>query len=325
MSLFQPDTMAGTRHQPNGVVIAFGLALVVAIIVLAFAWPGVAADPRNVPVAIVGPDEQATQLVTMIEGNGNGAIELTQLSDREAAIEAIEKREYYGAIIIGQSPEVLIATAANPAVAQMLTGIVSQLQAQSEEAVPAVTTTDVVPFLEDDPRGSGMAAATLPLVLGGILGGVAISLSIRGKREQILSLLTYVVSAGAAITLVMQGLFGVLAGYWWLNALVFAGCLLAIAATIVGAVAVVGRGGVALGPVVFLLFANPIAGVSVPKEFLPSPWGEIGQWFPPGAGATLLRSVSYFPEASTLFPWLVLTGWIVAGFALMMIGSRKVS
>ena len=51
----------------------------------------------------------------------------------------------------------------------------------------------------------------------------------------------------------------------------------------------------------FILFAVPLASAATPVEFLLEPWGAVGQWFPPGAGATLLRELSYFPAADTAF------------------------
>lgn len=57
----------------------------------------------------------------------------------------------------------------------------------------------------------------------------------------------------------------------------------------------------------------------MPVEFLFSPWGTIGQWFPPGAGATLLKELSYFHDASTTFSWAVLTRWAAVGVLLTAI------
>ena len=121
----------------------------------------------------------------------------------------------------------------------------------------------------------------------------------------------------------MQGWFGVLQGDYLVNALAFTLAFLSIGAPIVGFAALVGTPGVALGPVVFLLFANPISSAGAPVEFLPEPWGAIGQWFPPGAAATLIRELSYFPEADKLFPWLVLAGWAAAGVLLGMLGHFR--
>jgi hypothetical protein len=72
-----------------------------------------------------------------------------------------------------------------------------------------------------------------------------------------------------------------------------------------------------------LLVANPISAAALPKEFLLEPWGAIGQWFPPGAAATLMRELSYFPAADMLFPWLVLTAWAVGGILLSLVGHFR--
>ena len=85
----------------------------------------------------------------------------------------------------------------------------------------------------------------------------------------------------------------------------------------------VGPPGIAIGAIVTMLIANPIAGAAAPPQFLPEPWGEVGQFFVPGASATLLRSVAYFPEAATLTQWLVLGAWLVGGVLLAMIGHFR--
>ena len=97
-------------------------------------------------------------------------------------------------------------------------------------------------------------------------------------------------------------LIGALQGDFWVNSAAIALALTAIAAPILGFVALIGRAGIALGVLTFLLFANPISAAAIPVEFLPVPWGAIGQWFPPGAAATLLRDLSYFPAADATFP-----------------------
>lgn len=304
---------------------ALGLALAafVTIIVLAFSWSSITADPRDIPVSVTGPQAAVEQLQQALEAQDVEALALTVVDDRDAAVRNIERRESYGAIVLGPEPEVVVASAANPSVSQLLSGLAGQLQAQlahqaaaAGHPAPTVAVTDVVPLLETDPRGSGMVAAAFPLVLGGMLGGIAISLGVHGARRRVVALLVYAAAAGLAVAGVMQGWFQVLAGDYLLNAAAFALCLLAIGASIVGAATLIGRAGIAVGPIVFLLFANPIASAAAPKEFLPGAWGAVGQWFPPGAGATLIRDLSYFPEAPTAFPWLVLAVWSGAGLLL---------
>ncbi|MCL2468162.1 MAG: ABC transporter permease [Micrococcales bacterium] len=338
------------KEPPVHLGIGVALALVVAFIVLAFSWPAVTADPRNVPLVITGSDQaQVAAIAAMLENNLDGAVSITTVKDAQAATRAIEQRDAYGAVVLGAEPTVLKATAASPAVAPMLDRIhevLPQLIVAStmpggtpppdqvgvpnqgppaQVDLPEVAIVDVVPLLDDDPRGMGLAAATLPLVLGGLVGGVAISLVVSGTLRRVMALVVYAITAGLAITALLQTWFGVLGGAYLANAAVFATCLLAIGATIVGCASLLGRPGIPIGPVVFLLLANPIAGVTMPPEFLPTPWGTVGQLFPPGAGATLVRSFSYFPDASTLGPWLVLATWIVFGFALAALAHLRES
>jgi hypothetical protein len=324
-------------HSPWARVVGLGVALaaVVAIIVLAFSWPGVTSDPKNLPLVVVGPDAQVTQLEAALDERAEGLFDVSTADDRDAAVAAIEHRDAYGAIVLGESPEVLTASAASPVVAQQLAAFAGALQAQIQAAVAAqvpdgvtpptvtVAVTDVVPLADADPRGTGLISAAFPLVLGGMIGGIALTLALVGAVRRVVALGIYAVVGGLVLAGILQGWFGVLQGSFLLNSAVFATALLAIGAPIVGFAALVGRPGIAIGPVLFLLIANPISSAAQPIEFLPEPWGAVGQWFPPGAGATLLRDASYFPAADTTFPWLVLAGWAALGILLAIAGHFR--
>jgi hypothetical protein len=376
-----PGTTSPVRHHVEGrpphtpIARVLGaatlMAAIVAVIVLAFSWPSVTSEPKNLPVAVSGPDASVAQVEAAVDERAEGAIALERVDDRDAAVTAIERREAYGAIVLGDSPtdapEVLIATAANAAVAQTLTGLAAQLQAQidaqvdaqvqsaleqaaatiqalaSGQAPPAgqappgagapgaapeipeitVEVTDIVPFADSDPRGTGLVAAIFPLVLGGMAGGIALTFLVIGAARRVLAVVVYSSLAGLVLTGILQGWYGALQGDFWLNAGAIALALAAIAAPITGLVAVMGRPGIALGAVTFMLVANPISAAAVPVEFLPEPWGAVGQWFPPGAAATLLRDLSYFPDADTTFPWLVLAAWAAGGILLSLIGHFR--
>lgn len=47
----------------------------------------------------------------------------------------------------------------------------------------------------------------------------------------------------------------------------------------------------------------------------------IGQWLPPGAGASLLRSVSFFDGAAASGPALTLAWWAALGLGAVLLGS----
>ena len=318
--------------------IGIGLAAIVAVLVLAFSWPSVTAEPHDLPIAVTGPEQAVDAATAAVDEAQPGAIAFTEADDRAAAVEAIEAREVYGAIVLGAEPEVLTSSASSAVVAQLLGGVAGTLEegvntqaaaaaaAAGAPTAPAhieVAVTDVVPLADSDPRGTGLTAALFPLVLGGMLGGIAISLAVIGALRRVYAVLLYSALGGLVLTSILQGWFGALQGDFWVNAAAIALALAAIAAPVTGFVALIGRAGIALGPVVMLLIANPMSGAAMPKEFLPVPWGAVGQWFPPGAAATLVRELSYFPAADMGFPWLVLAAWAGGGVLLSVLGHFR--
>lgn len=183
--------------------------------------------------------------------------------------------------------------------------------------------TDIVPLISTDLRGVGLNAAALPLVFGGLIGGIGITFAVSGAWRRVLALFVYAIVGGLAIAGIMQGWLGFLGGSYWANAGAFGLTLFAMGATIVGFASLLGRVGVAVGPVLFMLIGNPISGAAFPKEFIPVPWGTVGQFLPPGAGISLLRDTSYFHDANPAFPILVLCGWAAFGLILTVVGHFR--
>lgn len=315
------------------IVAGIGLAAVLSIIVLAFLWPTATAAVKNLPLGVVGPSAVTGQLQDALESKSPGAFEFHNYADRGAAVDAIEHRGIYGAIVLGSAPEVLESSAASPVVAQLLSAIAPALQAQltaaaQAQGIPAgspivVTVTDVVPLASTDPRGTALAASSFPLVLGGMIGGIAISIMVVGVWRRVAAVLVYSVVGSLGLVGILQGLFGALQGNYWVNCAGVALALLSIAGVIVGFVSLLGRPGIAVGPIVYLLIANPISSAAQPWQLLAEPWGAVGQWFPPGAAATLLRDLSYFPKADASFPWLVLAAWAVGGLLVALLGHFR--
>ena len=336
---------------------AYGIAasLVVAVLIMAFVWPAATSKPQNLPVGVSGPADRVAALEEALEAQEADPFTLVDVSSRDDAVAGIEARELYGAILL-DGPEVLTATAASPAAAQALRGVATQLQAQLSAAVqdallaqvqalgtalatgqppavtppqgegadiPAVTVTDVVPLADSDPTGAGLAAAAFPLTLGGMLGGILLSLLIAGAVRRIAGLVVFGIVAGALAALIMQTWFGLLQGVWLLNAAALGLGMSATAAFIIGMNAVFGRPGLGIAAIVTVLIANPISAAAVPMQFLPEPWGAIGQFFVPGAASNLLRSLSYFPDAVTTMQWTILACWFVGGVTLALVGHFR--
>jgi hypothetical protein len=205
-------------------------------------------------------------------------------------------------------------------VASLLTQAAGQLA--EGRTVPV---TDVVPTDPDDPRGAGFGAGFLPLVMVGLLAGVALALAVRGRWARLTGLVAFAVLAGLVGAAVLQFWLGVLSGTYLLNAAVIGLFSLAVAGTMTGLAAALGAPGIGLGAVVVFLIGNALSAVSAAPELLPQPWGEVGQWLPAGAGATLLRSVAYFDGAGGAAALAVLSAYAIGGLLLVFVGRAKLS
>jgi len=84
----------------------------------------------------------------------------------------------------------------------------------------------------------------------------------------------------------------------------------------------IGAGGLGLGVVLMIFVGNPFSGATSAPELLPAPAGAIGQWLPPGAGASLLRSTAYFGGQGAAGHLIVLAAWIAAGLAAILAGHH---
>lgn len=294
------------------------VATLLALLVTAFAWPALNAAPRGVDLGVVAPAPVAVQVEGALTRNaGPEAFDITVLPDRAAAEQAIRDRDVYGALVLGPTGgQALVASAASPAVAQALTQLANGIPAQVGGPLPV---TDVVPLPVDDPRGVGLAAGLLPLVIGGLALGVTTALRVRGTAARVTSLGLGALAGGLVVVGLLQGWLGSLDGPFWTTSLVAALLVLAIAAAVAGLHRVIGLGGVALGALLMVALGNPLSGVSSAPEMLPAGWGALGQWLPPGAGVTALRGVAFFDGAGSGMPLLVLGGWALLGLVLLVL------
>lgn len=307
------------RRQLPLVAVVTLLTALLTVLLIAFAWPAARSEPHDLPLVVAGPEQAVAQVKGGLEQAMPGGFEVTAVPDRAAAVQAIEDRDAYGAIVLDQQqPEMLIASAGSPAVAQVLTQMSTRL---SPENPPKVT--DVVPLPAEDPRGAGLAAGALPLVLGGIAAaGVLIQL-VRSGVKRMVGALTFAVTGGLALTAILQYWLGSLEGSYWANSGVIAAGIAAVSLTLLGLEWLLGTAGLGLGAAVMMLLGNPLSGLTSAPEMLPGGWGALGQLLPPGAAGTALRSVSFFDGAGAGQAFVVLSCWFVAGLLLCGLGALR--
>ncbi|KOG38608.1 ABC transporter permease [Streptomyces resistomycificus] len=320
------STPSATRAEPRPthphgrrmVAVVVMAPLLAALALWAFAWPAARTAPRDLPLGVAGPATATSQLEQRLARH-EGAFEIHRYADAAAARDAVEDRTVYGAIVVSaQGSELLTASAASPFVAQLLQQTVT---AQAGETGAQVRTVDVVPAPEADPRGSALNGSVLPLALAGIAAGSAVTLAgLRGLRA-VGALAGAAALVGLAAAAISHSWLDALTGNWWAEAGAFALSTLAVSAAVAGLAALLGQAGIAIAAGTVMLIGNPFSGAATAPQMLPEPVGTIGQWLPPGAGTTLLRSVSFFDGAAATGPLLTLTWWAVLGLGAVLLGN----
>ncbi len=317
---------ASPVHEPPAAIRATGVIVVLtvalAVVAIAFALPAARSKPHDLPIGAAGPQAASGQIADLLEQHAPGAFEITYYPGEAALRDAIRNRDVYGGISFGPDGRaLLVATGGSPTVAQMLTQIGNGI---SQQAGVPLRTEDLAPPTADDPRGAGLAASALPITLAGLLPAIALVLLL--KREVWTRFAAAVVFAGVAgitIASLLRYVFGSIDQNLWGVAAGLTLGVLAAGLAMLGLGSLFGRVGLALGALLALLLGNPLSGLNSAPEMLPSGWGELGQWLPQGANATLLRSTAFFDGAGATMPIVVLTCWTLAGAALIVIAARR--
>ncbi|QXJ26902.1 hypothetical protein AGRA3207_006475 [Actinomadura graeca] len=304
--------------------------------ITAFAWPSARLGPHDVPIVVTGP--QAAAVAERLDRARPGAFDIETRQDEAAARAALTDREAYGAIVTTPAgARVLTASAASPMVAQQL-GQLAQTMAQEQGAPaqegpagsaparsgapssaqsPSAAVQDVVAADPDDPRGAGFGALVLPLIMSGIAASVLLTFAIPVRAWRAAGMVMFALLGGFGAAGIAQGWLSLLPGSYLTLAGVMTLSILAVAGTVAGLGAFAGRAGIAAGALLMLLVGNPLSAASSAPELLPQPWGGLGQFLPPGAAVTLLRSTAFFDGAGAAAPLTVLLAWAAAGFALL--------
>ena len=311
------------------VIVAVALPLMIVLAVLAFAWPNARLAPRSLPVGIVGTSPASQQAVAALTRAEPGGFSFSLYADQAAARHAIEDRDVYGALQITPARvTVLEASAASPTVAQLLTSTGQQLDrraAAAHRARPApVSVVDVVPISPSDPRGLVLSSSLLPLTICSIIMAAAVALLLRFRPawRQILALLVVSATAGLGAILITEGFLGALPHDNGTSWAALALTVLAVSAPAAGLTALIGPPGLGLGAALMIFIGNPFSGVTSAPQLLPTAVSHIGQWLPPGAGASLLRSTAYFGGRGAGGHLTVLIVWILFGLAAIVAGHH---
>lgn len=325
-ALSQSTTDASSTHEAPEVLRATGaviaLAAVLALIAIAFALPAAKSKPHDVPIGAVGAPAASGQVADMLDHSAPGAFALTIYPNEAALRDAIRDRNVYGGVVVEpEGRKLLTATGASPAIAQLLTQFGNGMARQT--GVP-LHTEDLAPPPAGDPRGTGLAAAALPVTLAGFLPVVALTLVVRRDvRIRIAATAAFAGVAGVTIAAVMRYALGSIDQNFWAVAGGLTLGALAAGLVVLGLSELFGRIGLVGGALLALLVGNPLSGLNSAPELLPGGWGQLGQFLPQGANATLLRSTAFFDGAGAGTAIAVLTCWAVLGSLIIVIALQR--
>lgn len=301
--------------------VAVGLTAALVAIALCFGLPATSGGAHDLDIGIVGSTAAVQQIEANVEHAAPGDYAFTRYDSEVALRDAIKQRDALGGIVAGPAgPNVLIASAAGTPVAQSLRGLAFGMAKSTGHEVPVE---DVVPYSDDDPLGSGITSASLPLIFAGILPAFALAHLFRRRDLRIGGAIIVSMLAGLAFAWLFKYGYGTVDGSYWELAGGLALGMAAISLPALGLEAMFGALGLAATSATMVLIGNPLSGLTSAPEWLPAPWGAIGQLLPPGATGTVLRSTGFFDGNGALPGLLVLAGWAVIGAVLCRVASRR--
>ena len=325
-----PVTAGAAHHSDPGptpwqhlVGMAFGLTAALCVLVIAFVWPATSMAPHEVPIVVAGPPAAAEQVQATLDSAHPGAFDVTGVADEAAARAAIGDRDAYGAIVFGQpahGADGIRRVAARRAAAQPDRDRVWPGRNHGTGRLGGGRRRRCRPAIR---VGSGWRRWRCRWSWAVIAVGVAMARAVRGVSRSVIGTVGVASLAGLALAGIAHGWFGVLDGNYWAEAGTIALGIGSVALALIGLNAVLGVRGIALGGAVIMLLGNPLSGITSAPEMLPTPWGQLGQWLPPGAAGSLLRSVSFFGGAGGWGPFWILVGYAVGGVLLAWAAARR--
>lgn len=239
----------------------------------------------------------------------NLSLKVTQYPNEQAAKDAIDRAEIYGALIPGQTSNTLLVVPTLSDVAPLDLAASFEVAAKKLGQPLSVQQYAPHPLAKKDPFGLVESLMLVPLLVGGYMASTMLR-TVTGSatgRRRLTALLGFSVVAGLAVNLVV-GLW--MRGYplekFWIVWPVLS--LIVAVVALVAAVLqkLLGAAGTLVTVIVVMLFGNPSSGGANGVPYLPAFWRDIGPFLPPRNAYILLRNTIYFDGHGTTQALVVL-------------------
>lgn len=313
-----PRGPAGARALLLPVVVAVGIgAIFIAVYLSAFHAP----VARGLPVAVVGTAQEAEAVAKRLPEASPGTFRVRAVPDREVAAAAVERGEVFAAYVPGPgAPELLYGGAHGPAVNTLLAGSFGEAAGVGGERLTGV---DLVPASSQDTRGLVVFYTTFGLVLAGYLFGIMTYQLGPGlaMRRRLAGLAAFGIAGGLVVAAVVSA-FGALPAPFLGVAGLVALVALAVGASTMLLVRLLGVLGSSAAAVLFMTLGNATSGGSLPAEFLPGWLEPFSTVLPVGVGVRAVNGLAYFHGDGVISGIAVLVAWTALGVGGLLLRDR---
>jgi hypothetical protein len=276
--------------------------------------------PHDIPVGLVGPTPAVQQISTAFGTNAPGAFQFTTYGSEAEARAALDSRTVDGVLVLGGPPRLIVAGAAGDAA----TGVITAALTNVFKAQGVTLEVEVVhPFAAGDAHGLVLffvvvAIIVSALVAQALLFGIA---SDGGFGPRLIVAVAFAVLGGLAAMGTAEWIAGDYgSGFWTAVGFVMLAAL-SVGTVVAGCARLLGPPGLGLAALVVVLLDLVTSGGPVGSQLLPDFYRSLAPWMPAGQLYSALRGALYFDGAGLTNPLLVLSGWLVGGLVLMLLGE----
>jgi hypothetical protein len=277
--------------------------------------------PHDIPVGMVGPAPAIQQMSTAFGTAAAGAFLFTTYSSEPDARSALDSRSVDGVLVLGgPSPRLIVAGAAGDAAVGVITAAFTNAF-KAQGVTLAVET--VHPFSGGDAHGLILFFVVVAVLVCSLIAQALLTTTApqAGFAETLAVVVTFAVLAGItgmATAAWIAGDYG--SGFWLAVGLAALGSA-AIGAVVAGLARILGPAGIGLTGLFVVLLGLVTSGGPVGSQLLPDFYRSLAPWMPAGPLYSALRGALYFDGAGIGGPIALLSGWLVAGVALMFVGE----
>lgn len=271
--------------------------------------------PHDMPIAVAGDAATVPALQHAFDEAQPGGFRLEQVTPTDAT-DATRDGRVAAAIITGEDPAVLYASAASATRAEFL-----------KKTVPEVVDfpfRDLAPSAIGDATGTGVFFYALPIAIVAMVSAIVLlQLGAWSYRRKMLAVT--VIAVFTAVVTYLIALWQQVIPFTASSAMLMGATfvlVLGIGWTLTGAAVVLRQFLVPTALTFVLVLGVPTAGAPVAADMLPTAFRWLHEIMPMGQFITLVRSLAY-GIGSPLHPVIVLLGWLAIGAFLVALAGRQ--